>query len=73
MKITIQELHAYNNLVSEGRAPEIPCVLNQEHMRTLPWLDEKDRVCQICLACDTKIFLSQEAEQTVKYYIYINK
>lgn len=70
MKITIQELHAYNKLVELGVAPPIECPINSEHMRTLPWMTEDERVCQRCLACETKVFLSQEAVDVIKLLIY---
>lgn len=69
MEITIQELHEYNNLVELGVVPAIPCPKDEIHMRTLPWLDEADRVCQKCFACNTKIFLGQEKVEVIKFLI----
>jgi len=69
MEITIQELHKYNSLVEVGIAPEIKCPMDENHMRTLPWLDEKDRVCQKCFACGTKIFLGQDKVRVIKLLI----
>ncbi len=71
MEITIQELHRYNNLVETGIVPPIQCPMDLNHIRTLPWLDEEDRVCQRCFACNTKIFLGQEKIRVIK--LLINK
>jgi hypothetical protein len=71
MEITIQELHRYNNLVEIGIVPPIQCPMDLNHIRTLPWLDEEDRVCQRCFACNTKIFLGQEKIRVIK--LLINK
>jgi hypothetical protein len=72
MEITIQELHKYNSLVEDGLVPPILCILDETHMRTTPWVDEKDRVCQKCWACGTKIFLGQERADVIKLLIYKN-
>lgn len=69
MEITIQELHKYNLLVETDTVPSIPCPLDSEHMRTLPWVDEKDRVCQKCWACNTKLFLNDEKIKMIKFLI----
>lgn len=69
MEITIQELHKYNSLVETGTVPPIPCPINSDHMRTLPWLDENDMVCQKCLACNTKVFLGQKNIAMIKLLI----
>ena len=61
----------YNSLIETGTVPPIPCPINSDHMRTLPWIDEKDRVCQKCWACNTKIFLSQKKVDVIK--LLINK
>lgn len=71
MEITIQELHAYNHLVTLGSVPEIPCPKDENHMRTLPWVTEDGRVCQRCFACETKVFLGQEKIGVIK--LLINK
>ena len=70
MQITIQELHKYNSLVEEGLVPPILCPKDESHMRTLPWMDSDDKVCQKCFGCNTKIFLSQDAETAIKVLIY---
>lgn len=69
MEITIQELHKYNLLVETKTVPEIPCPKDSTHMRTLPWVDENDRVCQKCWACNTKLFLSQRDIGMIKLLI----
>lgn len=71
MSITIQELHKYNSLVELKAVPAIECPLDSEHMRTIPWEDENGRVYQRCLACESKLFLSQSAIDTIK--LLINK
>ena len=72
MELTIQELHQYNSLVEVGMAAAIECPINQDHMRTLPWLDENDRVCQKCFACNTKIFFSQNQADGLRKVILGN-
>jgi hypothetical protein len=69
MEITIQELHKYNSLVETGTVPPIPCPLDENHVRTLPWVDEEDKVCQKCLACNAKIFLGQKNVTMIKLLI----
>ena len=69
MEITIQELHKYNSLVEVGVVPAIPCPKDSAHMRTLPWLDENEKVCQICFACNTKLFLGQDKVKLIKYLV----
>jgi hypothetical protein len=73
MEITIQELHKYNSLVELGVVPAIPCPINSEHLRTIPWLDEEDRVCQKCLACNSKVFLGQKNIEMIKLLISKDK
>jgi hypothetical protein len=69
MEITIQELHKYNSLVEVGIVPAIPCPINSDHMRTLPWVDEDERVCQKCWACNSKVFLGQNKIRVIKFLI----
>ena len=69
MELKIQELHQYNSLVELGVAPAIMCPRDDNHMRTLPWLDDKDRVCQKCFACNTKIFFSQQQVEGLRKVI----
>jgi hypothetical protein len=69
VEITIQELHKYNLLVETGTVPPIPCPINPEHMRTLPWVDEDDKVCQKCFACNSKVFLGQKNIGVIKLLI----
>lgn len=69
MEITIQELHNYNSLVELNAVPSIPCPINEDHMRTTPWVDEEGNVCQKCWACNTKIFLGQKKIEVIKFLI----
>jgi hypothetical protein len=73
MIITIQELHTYKHLVDLELAPPIPCPINSDHTDTIPWFSEDEKVFQLCLACNTKIYLSQDAMNAVKYLIYKNR
>lgn len=54
--ITIQEAHKYLQLVNLGMAKSISCPIDKDHPDMVSWLDEKENVCFMCLACNAKIY-----------------
>lgn len=53
--ITIQEAHRYLKLVDAGVAKVIRCENDTDHPDLVSWLNEKDEVEFICLACSFKL------------------
>ena len=56
MELTIQEVHTYNNLVTEGRAEKIPLTGVDDDAIVIPKLDEFDKVYFYDLSSKSKIY-----------------
>lgn len=56
MDLTIQEVHTYNNLVTEGKAERIPLTGVDDDAIVIPKLDEFDKVYFYDLSSKSKIY-----------------
>jgi len=65
--ITIQEIHAYQNLVESGDVKPVICISNKDHGKMIPWINE-DKPCFKCLACETKVYPSIKITEAIKKY-----
>lgn len=65
--LTIQHLHAYQNLVFAGKADGFICPMNESDGNMISWLPpESDEPILLCLSCNAKKTLSYKDEQKIK-------
>jgi hypothetical protein len=67
--ITIQEAHKYLQLVNVGMAKPLVCPIDTNHPGMVSWFDKDEKVCFICLACDTKVYPGDNLSKKIKLVI----
>lgn len=68
MKLTIQEVHYYNNLVKIGKALKINCPIDETDI-VVSKLDEEDRVFFYCISCKTSFYPGLNTIEKIKHTI----
>lgn len=66
MKLTIQEVHTYNNLVKEGKAPALRLNYVDEDAIVIPKLDEDNNVYFLDLETRIKVYPGEEFSKKIK-------
>lgn len=68
MKLTIQEVHYYDDLVKIGKALKINCPIDETDI-VISKLDEEDKVFFYCISCKTSFYPGLNTIEKIKYAI----
>ena len=69
--VTIQQLHSYHKLALSGFVPQIICRLDDIHGQMTPWVDEEEQPCFWCVFCNSKLYLSNKDEMSIKTLLHL--
>lgn len=68
MKLTIQEVHYYNDLVKIGKALKINCPIDETDI-VISKLDKEDKVFFYCISCKTSFYPGLNTIEKIKHTI----